>query len=126
MASFREDEDLEVEMGISVNIGYDIFPEQGGLLGASVQVIFDHTERRIQGKIVRDDREVPGRTIIQLQDGRIILGTECSWRLGWVRPSECDRCKQHTGKQGQQSCVDYRCRDCCYDPEHWAEFGPAY
>lgn len=69
-------------MGVVKNIDIDTFPEQGSNLHKRVEVCFhfnfDHV---ILGTIVRDDREPPWRDIIQLDDGRYILGTECLYKI---------------------------------------------
>lgn len=65
-------------MGVVANIGYSEFPKQGPWLGQRTRVCFRYdTTKTIMGTIVRDDREEPGRTIIRLDDGRYVDGTEC-------------------------------------------------
>ena len=64
------------------NVGFDKFPKQGEELGRKVNVCFNYnTSKIIKGKIVRDDMEKPMRTIIQLSDGRYILGTEGQYSI---------------------------------------------
>jgi hypothetical protein len=42
------------------------------------RVCFNYdTSKTIMGTIVRDDYEDPWRTIISLDDGRVVLGSEC-------------------------------------------------
>lgn len=69
-------------MGIEKNVGFDKFPKQRNELGREVNVCFNYdTSKIIKGKIVRDDAEKPSRTIIQLSDGRYILGIECHYSI---------------------------------------------
>lgn len=66
-------------MGID-SISADRWPEQGNFLGARVQVCFHYdTSRLFDGIVLRDDAEEPGRMIIQLDNGRVVLSTECQW-----------------------------------------------
>lgn len=65
-------------MGIHINIAHNLWPRQGAWLGKRVKVCFRYdTEHTIMGTVVRDDAEQPHRTIIQLDDGRYVLTTEC-------------------------------------------------
>lgn len=67
-------------MGQHINISATLFPEQGELLGKQVRVAFHHeTQNYFLAKCIRDDIEEPFRTIFQLEDGRIILSTECQY-----------------------------------------------
>ena len=75
-------------MGIEKNIDLKSFPKQysveesqmGGI-GRKVEVCFFYkVEKTIPGVIIRDDKELPFRTLIRLYDGRVILGTECQYR----------------------------------------------
>lgn len=69
-------------MGIAANITATAFPEQGPCLGRRVSVCFHYdTTQQVQGTIVRDDMQEPGRTIIRLDDGRYVLSTECHYSL---------------------------------------------
>lgn len=69
-------------MGHHPNVGLDVFPKQGEYLGRRVQVIFNRDDTAaLGGEIVRDDLDQPGRTIIKLDDGRYVLGTECQYGL---------------------------------------------
>ena len=75
-------------MGMHQNIGFLRFPAQGAWLGKRVRVLFDYdTTMQIEGTIVRDDAEEPGRTIIHLDDGRFVLTTECQHGLPFDPPS---------------------------------------
>jgi len=68
-------------MGIEKNVGFEKFPKQGDLIGRDVEVGFNRDiSKLINGRIVRDDIQEPYRTIIQLSDGRYVLGTECQYR----------------------------------------------
>jgi len=63
-------------------IGFDRFPAQGDFLGRRVKVCFDYdTSRTIEGKVIRDDAELPGLMLIQMDDGRVVRGVECQYSL---------------------------------------------
>lgn len=65
-------------MGVVKNVGIVAFPKQGGWLGKRTRVCFNYdTDQIIMGTIVRDDYEDPWVTIISLDDGRVVLTTEC-------------------------------------------------
>lgn len=69
-------------MGNHVNVGHTKFPKQGMHLGLRVRVTFGYdVGRAIGGKVVRDDSEEPWRTIIQLDDGRYVMATECQYGI---------------------------------------------
>ncbi len=69
-------------MGTHPTIGYDRFPEQGRDLNKQAMVAFGYQlDTVLPGKVVRDDVEEPFRTIIALEDGRYVLGTECQYRV---------------------------------------------
>lgn len=69
-------------MGTHPNIGKHRFPKQGKNLNRRVKVIFDfNTSDVIFGLIVRDDMEAPWQTIIRLDDGKTVLGTECQYSV---------------------------------------------
>jgi hypothetical protein len=70
-------------MGFAANVGRHMFPEQGSLLGKSVRVAFRYNlADTVAGVVVRDDVQEPFRTIIRLDDGRHVLGTECQFAEG--------------------------------------------
>lgn len=67
-------------MGAIGNIGMYSFPRQGTFLGRRVTVCFHgDTEVTTGGEVVRFDVEEPHLTIIKLDDGRHVLGTECQY-----------------------------------------------
>lgn len=67
-------------MGCVANIDYDKFPAQHDRVGTDIIVHFNYdTSKAIKGKILRFDTEEPGCSIFQLEDGRVILDTECQW-----------------------------------------------
>lgn len=69
-------------MGVENNIKYDKFPVQTKYSGKKVEVCFNYdTSSMVKGVIVRDDKEKPLRTIIELVDGKFVLGTECQYRI---------------------------------------------
>lgn len=56
------------------------WPKQGAFLGARVRVCFDYDiSYTVDGIVLRDDAEEPGRMIIQLDNGRVVLSTECQY-----------------------------------------------
>jgi hypothetical protein len=69
-------------MGCVNEIAHDRFPPQGAALGERVRVVFHYdTAHVLDGTVVRDDMAPPFRTIIRLDDGRHVLGTECQFSL---------------------------------------------
>lgn len=65
-----------------MDVGFDTFPVQGSFKGRRVRVCFNYdSSRTIEGTVVREDIEEPGRMIIQLDDGRVVLSTECMYQL---------------------------------------------
>lgn len=69
-------------MGCVENISAYNFPKQSEYVNRRVKVCFHYdTSKMFGGKIVRDDREEPGETIIQMDDGRIIRATECQYSI---------------------------------------------
>jgi len=71
-------------MGVVANIDYDKFPKQRWK-GERCKVFFNYdTSESIGGVIVRDDIEAPHITIIQLDDGRFVLATECQYQITLV------------------------------------------
>ena len=72
----------EVTMGVEANISYKKYPKQGSHLGKRVSVCFNYdTNRLIDGTVVRDDMEAPWRTIISLDDRRVVLASECQYSV---------------------------------------------
>lgn len=70
-------------MGCVDGITFDMFPKQDKkFLNKRVKVYFYYdTSKFIRGYIVRYDINIPFRTIIKLDDGRYVLGTECQFSL---------------------------------------------
>lgn len=68
-------------MGYHYNVDYEKFPAQGVFLNKECKVCFNYADRTIKGKIVRDDMEEPFKTIIQLEDGRFVMSTECMYSI---------------------------------------------
>lgn len=65
-------------MGVVANVGFNRMPKQGPWLGKRTQVCFNYdTSKVVMGTIVRDDYEEPWVTIISLDDGRVVLASEC-------------------------------------------------
>jgi hypothetical protein len=68
-------------MGVKANISATEFPKQGALAGKRVAVSFRHdTARTIEGVVMRDDVEEPFLRVIHLDDGRMVLDTECQFQ----------------------------------------------
>ena len=85
-------------MGCVKTITYNTFPKQKGkdyrfpgmAVGAKVKVCFHYdTNHCVRGRIVRDDLEEPFETIIRLDDGRYVRGTECQFSYA-LRGNEGD------------------------------------
>jgi hypothetical protein len=68
------------QMGSVGGITMTAFPKQGSFLGRRVRVFFHYGTEHISGVCVRDDLEAPGHTILKLDDGRHVLGTECQYQ----------------------------------------------
>ena len=57
-------------------------PVQCDTVGRRVSVCFHYdTSQELLGTVVRDDGESPFKTIINLDDGRYVLTTECQWSV---------------------------------------------
>lgn len=68
-------------MGCVSTIDFDKFPKQSDRVGTEVTVYFKYdTSRSIKAKIIRDDAEIPFRTMFQLENGNVILDTECQYQ----------------------------------------------
>jgi hypothetical protein len=66
-------------------VNADRYPMQGRMLGRRVIVVFNYdTSAPLRGTVIRDDVSAPNRTVIQLDNGWVTLGTECQYRS--VRP----------------------------------------
>lgn len=55
----------------------DEFPAQYPRVGQTVQISFPQTKKRYAAKVLRDDVTKPFQTVLQLEDGRVLFGTEC-------------------------------------------------
>ncbi len=67
-------------MGNHINVGFNKFPKQGDLLGKEVDVCFNYnTSKVMRGCIVRDDIEEPFLTIIEGNNGKFYMSTECQY-----------------------------------------------
>lgn len=57
------------------------WPKQGEMIHRRAEVIFNRDDGEVfRGIVVRDDVDGPMRTIIRLDDGRVVLAVECQWR----------------------------------------------
>ena len=73
-------------MGVVANISYDNYPKQDTesfiKVGTRVSVCYNYEPTKTHaGTIVRNDIEEPLRIIIQLDNGRYLLGTECQYSV---------------------------------------------
>lgn len=66
-------------MGVKATVSALEFPTQGELLNARVRVAFNWGRQEFIGMVVRWDIEEPHVTIIKLDDGRYVLGSECQY-----------------------------------------------
>lgn len=67
-------------MGCHPNIDATTFPKQGDWLGKRCDVVFHYdTSRMFPATVIREDAEEPGIMILQLDDGRVVLSTECMY-----------------------------------------------
>lgn len=59
----------------------DSYPKQSKNVNKPVYVCFNYdTTNTISGICLREDIEDPYLTILQLEDGKTVLATECQWR----------------------------------------------
>ena len=78
-------------IGVVENVRADAFPRQGSWLGKTVGVCFNYdTSQLLAGVVIRDDAEAPWQTILRLDDGRVVLSTECQFSLSTL-PSRAER-----------------------------------
>jgi hypothetical protein len=69
-------------MGCVPTITADRFPKQGAFLGRKVKVCFNYDHScTLLGIVVRDDAELPGELIIQLENGWVVRAVECQYCL---------------------------------------------
>lgn len=67
-------------MGVVATVGYDRMPKQGPHLGHRARVCFNYDVANcLMGTVVRDDYEKPWVTVISLDDGRVVLASECQY-----------------------------------------------
>ncbi len=75
-------------MGCVTTITAYRFPKQSEHVNRRARVCFHYdTSVWIDGTIIRDDREEPFETLIKLDDGRVIRGTECQYSI-WMPKKE--------------------------------------
>lgn len=61
-------------------IGKETYPEQFGSVGDRVLVAFKYDiANPLPATVLRDDAEEPFTTVLRLDDGRIVMGSECQW-----------------------------------------------
>ncbi|MHA7878805.1 MAG: hypothetical protein ACX931_03370 [Saccharospirillum sp.] len=63
-------------------VGKERYPKQDTeLRGHSVVVMLEYDSRKPQrGEVLRADAEPPHEVVIRLEDGRIVLGSECTFK----------------------------------------------
>ncbi len=66
-------------MGSVPTITASSFPTQGTALHTRARVRFHYGPEEFYGIVVRHDMEAPFLTIIALDNGRMVLGTECQY-----------------------------------------------
>jgi hypothetical protein len=68
-------------MGVSAFVSGTKYPEQDkNSIGKRVGVYFNYnTETKYLGTMLRYDKTEPYQCIIQLDDGRVVLATECQY-----------------------------------------------
>jgi len=67
-------------MGVSAYISGKLYPKQDKDVGRRVNVYFNYnTDTAYLGTMIRDDISEPYLAIIQLDDGRVVLATECQY-----------------------------------------------
>lgn len=67
-------------MGCVATITAFKFPKQSEYVNRRCEVCFHYdTSFIIPGTVIRDDREEPFETLIKLDDGRVLRGTECQF-----------------------------------------------
>lgn len=87
-------------MGCIRTIDFDNFPKQTNKLGKIVRVCFHYNTSRIRmGRVIRDDSDEPFRTIIQLDNGRIVDSTECQWSFAEDELSQNDKLAETINKE---------------------------
>ncbi|MFQ3260541.1 hypothetical protein [Reinekea sp.] len=64
-------------------LGVDKYPDQDNtLLNKKVVVMLGYDSKRPQrGRVLRADASAPSEVVIQLDDKRIVLGSECSFKV---------------------------------------------
>jgi hypothetical protein len=68
-------------MDMVESVDYDKFPLQHPDVGRLVKVFFHQNfSKWVYGVVVRDDLEYPHVTIIQLGNGKHVLGSECQYQ----------------------------------------------
>lgn len=74
-------------MGVHENIGADVYPEQSRYKGERAFVVFHYdTSRKFEATVLRDDKDAPWETLLQLDDGRVVRSVECQWSPWLQRP----------------------------------------
>lgn len=70
-------------MGEYKYLGVEKYPKQDPLLidkKVVVMLAFD-SKRPLRGRVLRADAELPREVVIKLDDDRIVLGSECSYKI---------------------------------------------
>jgi hypothetical protein len=69
-------------MGCVDHITAEKYPRQGALPECARSGVLSTLTRAraFLGVVIRDDAEAPGRMMIKLDNGRVLLATECQWQ----------------------------------------------
>ena len=64
-------------------LGVDTYPDQDNtLLNKKVVVMLSFESKKpLRGTVLRADAKPPNEVVIQLDDNRIVLGSECSFKI---------------------------------------------
>lgn len=69
-------------MGVVKGISFTQYPKQRSRVGKRVSVCYNYnTKERHEGTVIRDDVGEPHQTIFHLDNGRILLATECQYYI---------------------------------------------
>lgn len=64
---------------LTADDGDNLHPQQSGLVGSRARVMFGGERPELLGTVVRNDADGKLVTVIRLDDGRHILGSECEF-----------------------------------------------
>ena len=76
-------------MGQHHNITSDRYPRQSPDVGKPVLVTLHNADCPVPAVIIRNDIEEPHRTIFQLNNGWVLLSTECQYQMHYPSGKVC-------------------------------------